>query len=393
MGTLAAFYLQRHPYAAQNNPLSNILSFSGLLLILFSILTFDKDIISPGWPLLAPTVGAVLIIIFCASNSFVFQILSSKIFVFLGLLSYSLYLWSQPTFSYLRAYSIDRPSSFEFIYLLPFIFLLSFLTWKYVESPFRNKLIIKKNFILIFTLSLTFFFITVGLYLNKSYGMPYRFFSKDISKDDVDKRIYNEKVFLYKKDYFSYKSLTNILIVGASQARDFTNITLENFDISQVEIVYRNDLKQCIESQFFDSKYTLYDQADVIVFVDGYNKSNCYLSDIAYAESRNKKIFYIGIINFGYNLNWLARIDKSNRGNQYNIVPISILQNERDMVAAIPSKNFISLLAPVLFESKIPITDELGRLLSADRLHLTKYGAIFYGQKAIVNSSYANLFK
>jgi peptidoglycan/LPS O-acetylase OafA/YrhL len=392
-GALAAFYLKNYSTFALENKFSNFLSSAGFLLILFSIFIFDKNIVSPGWPLLVPTLGAVLIIIFSHPNTYVHHILGSRLFVFLGLLSYSLYLWHQPFLAYMRIYSQDQPSSFELLYLIPIIFIFSFLTWKFVESPFRNKAVIGRVFIFRFFIFLSLMFIGIGLFLNKNYGMAYRVFSEDISIADMDKRIYNEKVFAFKKDQFSDKELNNILIIGNSFARDFTNITLENFDISRSEIVYRDDLKQCISPPFSDVEQRLYAEANVIVFASGGYESNCYLNNIAFAESKGKKIFFVGTKDFGYNLNWLIQLDISLRSNQYNLISSSFVNADRNMAKFIPPDNFISLLAPTLYNGKIPITDIYGRMLSTDRTHLTKYGAIYFGQKAVVGTPYGDLFK
>jgi peptidoglycan/LPS O-acetylase OafA/YrhL len=394
IGALTAFYLKDHSSFVFRNKFSNSLSFTGLFLILFSIFTFDEHTLSPGGALLLPTLGTVLIIIFSDPNTFVYRILGSRALVFFGLLSYSLYLWHQPFFAYLRVYSLTPPSALEFFYVIPFIFLFSFLTWKYVESPFRNKVAISRSAIFTFSICLSLMFIVVGLFLNKTYGMANRIFSDDISIADMSTKIYNEKrAFAFKKDQFLDKSLNNVLIIGNSFARDFTNITLENFDVSRSEIVYRDDLEQCISPPFSENKYSLYNDADVIVFASGDYKSDCYINDIAFAESRGKKIFYVGTKDFGYNLNWLIRLDKNLRGNQYNSIPSSFVNSDKNMADIIPSENFISLLAPTLCNGKVPITDDYGRMLSTDRTHLTKYGAIYFGQRAVVGTPYGDLFK
>ena len=63
------------------------------------------------------------------------------------------------------------------------------------------------------------------------------------------------------------------------------------------------------------------------------------------------------------------------------------------MAHLIPPENYISIMKPTVVKGKIPITDAYGRILSTDRRHLTKYGAIYFGQKAIVSSLYADIFK
>lgn len=394
IGALASLYMLKHdPSAFISRKFIDALSLAGFLLIAFSIVTFDKNVLSPSWPLLVPAIGTVLIIIFCQPESFVFRILGGKIIVFFGLISYSLYLWHQPVFAFLRAYSAEQPKSFDFLVISPLILLLSVLTWKFIEIPFRNRSIIGRKFIFTFSISLSALFVAVGLYLNKNYGMPLRFFDANISIKDMDKRIYNENIFSYKKDGFSNNNLPHILVVGNSYARDFINITIENFDVSRVEIVYRDDFKQCINSYLDKTKVRLFAEADIIIFANGSYDKECYLDDIAYSKTRGKNIFYIGIVDFGYNLNWLARLNKNERRDRMNFIPASAIDAEREMSASIPEGNYISLLKPVLINDMIPITDELGRMLSTDRIHLSKFGALYFGKMAIAASSYAQIFK
>ena len=44
-------------------------------------------------------------------------------------------------------------------------------------------------------------------------------------------------------------------------------------------------------------------------------------------------------------------------------------------------------------DGQIPITDNSGRLLSADRTHVTKFGAIVFGEKALFGSRYGAILR
>jgi peptidoglycan/LPS O-acetylase OafA/YrhL len=393
IGALAAIYLRRYANVIIKFKYSNFMSLLGVVLIVISIFVFDNTIAIPGIFLLIPTIGAVLVIIFCQSQSISYKLLGSKTFVLLGLFSYSLYLWHQPMFAFLRIYSVERPSSFKFFGLIPLVFILSYFTWKFIESPFRNRACVSRGLVFTYSVCGSIFFIVVGLYLNKSYGMASRVFHDGVLVADMDKRIYNERAFKYKKEKFSDTSLTKILILGDSFARDFVNITLENFDVTRAQIIYRDDLEECIDDHLKKVSSHLFIEADVIVFAHGNLKSDCYLKDIEFAKNRAKDIFYIGTKDFGYNLNWLIRLDKEQRKNQFNPIAFSAILADKEMARAIPSEYYISLLGPTLVKKNIPITDHAGRMLSTDRKHLTKYGALFFGKKAIADTRYADLFK
>ena len=148
-------------------------------------------------------------------------------------------------------------------------------------------------------------FIMLGFYLDKSYGMPERIFDTSVNIADMDKRIYNERAFEFKREQFSEPGRLKVLIVGNSFGRDFVNMTTETFDMQNIEIVYRDDLSPCI-AQFTNGVATrLFASADLIVFASGQYVKNCVDADVSYAASRGKGIFFIGTKSFGYNLNWL----------------------------------------------------------------------------------------
>lgn len=389
LGSIVAVILSKNIINKNNLSICNLLSLIGLILILISIFTFNNKVLSPSYYLLIPTIGTCLIIIFSNENTLTYKLLSLRPIVFIGLLSYSLYLWHQPIFSFLRIYSIEEPSTNTFLISIVFIFLISYLSLKYIETPFRNKKAVSQKAIFTFAVVGSLFFLAVGLFLNKNYGVPSRVFDPSIKIEDLDKRIYNEKIFSFKKDSFSNDSRKKLLIVGDSFGRDFTNIILETFNTDNIEIVYTPDLNQCIAS-----KEKLYSQSDIIVFAyySEYSKE-CVDTNIKYVSDNTKKLYYIGIKNFGYNLNWLIRLSGKELANQYNPISDEFINIDINMSNIIPPNNYISLLTPTLKGNKIPITDDQGLMISTDRAHLTKYGAIYFGDKVIKNTSFAQIFE
>ena len=394
LGGIVAVLLNRNLIKNEKFATNNILSLLGLILICISIFAFDSSVLSPSYYLLIPTIGTSLIIIFSTEKTIAYRILSIKPIVFIGLLSYSLYLWHQPIFAFLRIYSIEEPNTSTFLYSIILIFAISYLSLKYIEAPFRNKNIISRKFIFTFAFIGSLFFVSSGLYLNKNYGIPSRVFDSSLKIEDLDKRIYNEKVYSFKKPEFSDDSRQKLLIVGNSFGRDFTNITLETFDTKNVEIIYTPDLNECIYPYQNSENEKLYSKADIIVFAKNEEFSEeCVKSNLKFTSDTSKKLYYIGIKDFGHNLNWLIRIPKNELANQYNPISDKFIQIDAKMSKMIPSENYISLLDSTVIDNKIPITDDQGRMLSTDRAHLTKYGAMYFGDKVIKNTSYAKIFE
>ena len=57
----------------------------------------------------------------------------------IGLASYSAYLWHQPLFAFARIRSVNEPSTLLFGTLCVLTIALAYLSWKFVETPFRDK--------------------------------------------------------------------------------------------------------------------------------------------------------------------------------------------------------------------------------------------------------------
>lgn len=395
LGAFVAFYFDKKN-GILNQPINRFArefaSFFGLFLIFIAIFLFDKKTPFPSLFTLIPTIGAVFIILFANQQTLVGKLLSGKLFVGVGLVSYSTYLWHQPLFSFLRIFSTEKPNPIVFIFLFPVIACLAYLSWRFIEKPFRNPNAINRRTIFIHSVIGSLFFIGIGLFLNGNYGLPGRAFDSSIHIADMDKRIYNERIYKYSKIQFSKNNNKKLLVIGDSFARDFINITLETFNVSNVDIIYRKDLSECIFPYKSTVAENLFSSADVIVFASGGYSTECLNQDISYASFNSKEIYYVGTKEFGYNLNWLMQLNKIDEKNQYNSISKEIIIAESKMATVIPASNFISLLSPTLKGNKIPITDDLGRMLSTDRSHLTKYGAIYFGKKALANTLYSKLF-
>jgi len=153
LGALCGFLINSkiNYFRVNNNKILffNFYSFIGIFLILFSFFYLSKNFPYPSFYSLIPTVGVTLLILFCQKDTFVQKILSKKILVFIGLISYSAYLFHYPIFSFLKFANINF-NSFLYILIILLVLFISFINWKYVETPFRQKKFpVKKLFIFI----------------------------------------------------------------------------------------------------------------------------------------------------------------------------------------------------------------------------------------------------
>ena len=111
----------------------------GLGLIAFAIFAFDKDTTFPGLAAIVPCLGAAMVVHAKADAGPVGRALSSPPLVFLGLISYSLYLWHWPFFVFAR-YILDRSLSLgENILLIVLSIIVSSASWQFIEQPFRSR--------------------------------------------------------------------------------------------------------------------------------------------------------------------------------------------------------------------------------------------------------------
>jgi peptidoglycan/LPS O-acetylase OafA/YrhL len=114
----------------------------GLLLIIFAFFFFDRVNQHPSYLTLVPVLGSCLVINNQSSISLCNKILTYKIFVKIGLISYSLYLWHHPLLSFGKISGFTENSFFSKIILISLSFLLSYFTYNFVEQKFRNKKLI-----------------------------------------------------------------------------------------------------------------------------------------------------------------------------------------------------------------------------------------------------------
>ena len=193
--------------------------------------------------------------------------------------------------------------------------------------------------------------------------------------------------FNYKENTFKTNLEPKILVIGNSFGRDFVNVLRETYDFSKLELVYRDDYDICSLFET-DSGQVLYTESDIIVFASNYdiNKTLCIDNALRFASEVGVSLFFVGTKQFGFNNNWIARIELNERKLLRNPALQDIIYEDKNASQVIPSTNYISLMQPLTNNNGVIVTDEFGRLISPDRAHLTRYGAIYIGRKIILQS-------
>jgi len=162
------------PVARAKKILYLILPSVGLFLIGHSILFFYDEMFHPSFYTLPPIIGVCLIIWFSNKDEIITKILSTKLFVGIGLISYSLYLWHYPIFAFARSIDFFNGDILKGLSIGLVILILSIFSYYLLEKPFRDR---KNNFkILIIPILLAVFIsIIVNIIIIKNKGIPDRY--------------------------------------------------------------------------------------------------------------------------------------------------------------------------------------------------------------------------
>jgi hypothetical protein len=136
-GAICARILLVRQYAPAS-ALADGLAGLGLGLILAAVFAFDARTPFPSVYALAPVLGTALIILFAEQGRLVKGFLSVRVLVWIGLISYSAYLWHQPLFAFARLASQEPPTAVTYLVLAVLSIALAHLTWRCVERPFRR---------------------------------------------------------------------------------------------------------------------------------------------------------------------------------------------------------------------------------------------------------------
>lgn len=126
---------------ATNKTVAELTGAFGLALLVIAIFGFDKDTPFPGVTALLPVVGATAVIWSTELHmTLVRRFLSTRVMVWIGLISYSLYLWHWPVMVALRLKlgTVELPVIWAWTAVVLSV-ILGWLSWRFIEAPFRTR--------------------------------------------------------------------------------------------------------------------------------------------------------------------------------------------------------------------------------------------------------------
>ncbi len=125
--------------SAQGGLRSEAAAALGLAMIVFALFAFSAAMPLPGLWSLLPVVGTALALRFATAQTLAGRALAARPLVLAGLVSYSAYLWHQPLLAFARFRFDIQPSLAVAAAVFAATFALAYLSWRFVEQPFRDR--------------------------------------------------------------------------------------------------------------------------------------------------------------------------------------------------------------------------------------------------------------
>ncbi len=261
-------------FKIKNFLVNSLLSKFAILMVVLPFFLFDDSTRHPSIITLIPVIGTALLILCHNPQEIVSKLLSLRIVVFFGLISYSMYLWHYPVFVFNRLTNFTSGRiSYEILLGLAVI-VLSYITYTFIEKPIRNRHFLRTNTIYITSLLFALFLSTISLIIILNDGFTKRVpdmlsYHYETSSGLYEQTVQDNKICFGRKDDFC--------IFNAVEKNDNTKKVFFVGDSHLANI--QEDLKNRLINNNFD----------VIIMTEGgciyapgtnvYDKNNSLLSE------------------------------------------------------------------------------------------------------------------
>lgn len=395
---------------------SGFAAWLGFGAIIWSVSVFNSETPFPGWYALVPSVGTAMILAFANQESVLGRLLSQRIMVGVGLISYSAYLWHQPifTFVYIGGW---RPGLIFNLGLALISLLLAWASWYFVENPFRDRKAVSRRQIFYWSGIFSLAMLACGAWITITHGVSSRFTIEEMKwwrySDVGIQSAYVVERFNGYSGEFTDNQQRKILVMGDSFAQDFVNMAHEAgvWTNDQIRTVYIPAVCQMASDEKFINEFVAeinrpicsrgpnitssmakIEQADIIVLAASWAKWSARLLPRTIASMNlqaNQSLFVIGSKNFGdINIPKLMSMSMAERMEER--IQISSEVSEVNMILKnnIPADIFVDQVEIVCDPDEgCPLVTNDDNLISYDGGHLTQAGAEYIGVRIFKESA------
>ena len=220
-GSIVAYFEITSANLKTNKRINPILSYTGLFLIVYSILFLNNKIAHPSFYTFIPILGICLIIWTSQKNLITTKILSNKLFVRLGLISYSLYLWHYPIFAFANIANFTKENLSVKFLLVFMTLIISIISYYFIELPSKNSN--KKIFYSIISVIYAVIFFTSNNIIkndghNTRFPQIFDVRQKEVLRDPKSLHRCNGDVSVSRTCFFNINSNKKIYFISDSQS-------------------------------------------------------------------------------------------------------------------------------------------------------------------------------
>ncbi len=302
--------------------------------------------------------------------------LENKVMVFFGKISFSIYMWHQLLLAFSRYSLFQEFDTQHVVAIFTITVLLSYLTYKFIEQPFRKKDQVSTKTVLIVLLVANVISTAGAFYVYSKGGVLKDFPSLDLYKNNsvaTTHSAYNDRIYAMNKDFDNNEKI-NVAIVGNSFGRDWANVLLESEYGNKINISYMNpglskNTKEKIIQRVTD--------ADIVFWS---TLSQEQLETYELSAENTSKIHCVGTKRFGANAGIFYNFHGDGFCEQRTpLAPVYWEENEK--LEQEWGDKYIDLITPIADKNgEVPVFDDECKFISQDCRHLTKNGAVFYSE-------------
>ncbi|WP_368655537.1 acyltransferase family protein [Castellaniella ginsengisoli] len=391
------------------------LAWIGLGAVVWAVVMFSGGTPFPGWHALVPSLGTALILAFVRTDGVLGRVLSWRVMVGLGLISYSAYLWHQPVFAFVHIAGWS-PGLGASLGLVVVSLLLAWVSWRYVERPFRDRAWISRSAMFQWSGALSVSMLGVGACLIATQGVSSRYTAEEMAwwryADIGLQSSYVVERFDAHAGAFAPGAERKILILGDSHAQDFVNMVYEAgvWKDVQIRTIYipticqmsyvEEDVSEniapinrpaCARNPTIRSSMPQIREADIIVMVSSWQSWSAELmpKTISNMNLRSgQHLFVVGPKSFGeVDIRRLLALGKDSRAALRNKINSEVFRANAILKRGLPAEVFVDQIEIICGpDGRCPQVTEHDGLISYDGGHLTQEGAEYIGKRIFAES-------